>query len=215
MNEGRSRPALRGSALILWSAAPVLLLLGLVRPPAIGDEMAEGLPRALPGFELARDNPLTARQFDLLGTRDVVWRTYLDASREPVYLIAVFHAANWKSVHPPHICLRGSDMELREDRRLRAILGERQVDVGEIVAHSKTNGQGYLSWFVYGAQDFCSPSYAAFVWRHVPRALLRRADSGFLLRVETWIGMGGLAAARERCRALLAEVLPAAEARLP
>lgn len=204
----------RRAGVILWLVAPVLLFLGWARTPAVAGDMAAGLPQAFPGFVLAGDNRLTAREYDLLGTRDVAWRTYFDAGREPIYLIAVFHEANWKSVHPPHICLRGSDMDLREDHQVRAILGDRQVDVGEIVAHSKSNGRDYLSWFVFGAPDFVSPSYSAFVWRHVPRALMRRTDRGFLLRVETWIGAGGLAEARERCRAFLAESLPAAEARL-
>lgn len=209
-----ARPRYRHAALILWTLAPLLLFLSWSRPPAVRGDLAGRLPRALKGFSLARDNPMTVREYDLLGTRDVVWRTYVDSAREPVYLIAVFHEANWKSVHPPHICLRGSDMELREDRRLRAVLGDREVGVGEIVAHSRSNGRGYLSWFVFGAPDFVSPSYGAFVWRHVPRALLRRSDPGFLLRVETWIGDGDLVAARERCRAFLAEILPAAEASL-
>ena len=203
------------SAIVLWIAAPVLLALGLVRPPVGSQSRSLQLPASVAGHELVRENRLTEREYDLLGTRDVVWRTYRGDDGRKVFSIAVFHEANWKSVHPPHICLRGSDMVLRADRRHRTAIDGRDLEVGEIVAFSNSARREYLSWFVYGAPEFSTPSYAGFVWRHLPRAVLRQSDPGFLLRVETWIdGDDGLERARERCRRFLRVVLPAAEAAL-
>jgi EpsI family protein len=192
----------------------LLAWLAVYRPDVGTEDRAAGMPERVGEFTVVRRNALTPREYALLGTRDVVWRTYRANAGPPVFVIAVFHEANWKSVHPPHICLRGSDMVLRTDQRRRVLLGARSVEVGEIQAHSRSARRDYLSWFVYGGPGLATPSYAAFVLHHLPRALFRRNGPGFLLRVETWIDGGDVETARGRCRQLLEGLLPAAEARL-
>ena len=57
--------------------------------------------------------------------------------------------------------------------------------VGRIVARSRADGWRYLTLSVYGTADWTAGSYGEFTRHHLPRALLRRSESGFLLRVET------------------------------
>ena len=198
------------SALVLWIAAPLLCGLSLYRPFHGSAGRAAGLPASLPGFELVADHPLTRRQMELLGTEDATWRTYRDAAGHEVYLVAVFHEENWRSVHPPQICLEGSNMTIVEDSAIELD----GASVGRLRTVSRDDGRGYLGLYVYGAPGLWTGSYAEFAWHHAPRAVLRRSVRGCLLRVETWIGADGVEPAEARCRAFLRALAPAAKARL-
>jgi EpsI family protein len=205
---------LRRSGWVLWLLAPPLLGLSLYRPFTPSNDRAARIPTEIGTWTLQAEHPLGERGYALLGTDDACWRTYVGQDGEPVYLVAVFHDSNWKSVHPPHICLEGSNMEIVRDDYATIEMGERLQEVGELLCLSLDRKRDYLSLYLFGAESFTTPSYGGFLSHHLPRALLRASSSGFLMRVETWVGEGGEDAARQRCAAFLAEFLPAAEALL-
>ncbi len=206
------RPApvrsLRGPAVILWGLALPLLLLSLYRPHGDSQGRAESLPVAAGAFRLGERYELGERYRQLLGTDDAAWRSYLGPDQVPVYVVAVFHDANWKSVHPPAICLEGSNMDLLQHGTAETTIAGGYQEVGRILARERGSGREYLSLYAYAARGLCTGHYAAFVLHHAPRALLRASNAGFLLRVETWIENGDLAAAEARCRGLLGELVP-------
>lgn len=207
---------LRWSLVVLWCASPLLLWLSVYRPFTESAGRAQGLPQRLGGFVLVEDRDVTARHAELLGTDDAVWRVYRELETDAyVFLVAVFHQENWKSVHPPHICLEGTDMAIQRDDTFEVEFasGARQR-VGRIVAHHRPLQTDYLSLYLYGAGDLTTPSYAEFVMHHAPAALLRRPIRGFLLRVETYVDAERPAAAQGVAERFLGALLPAAEAAL-
>ena len=132
-----------------------------------------------------------------------------------MFVVAVFHGSNWKSVHPPHVCLEASDIELLEDSDI-ALGDDDSAHAGRILGRSRADGRPYLTLYVYGARDLCTGSYRDFFLHHAPRALFRASNDGFLLRVDTYAdGDGGVVAAERRCRALLAALLREAKGLLP
>lgn len=215
----RPRASLRGPAIVLWLLAGPMLWLGLHRPFAVGTGRAEGLPHVLAAYaevprgaaEDARFQRNLPRWWELLGTKDFVWRRYRDADNKGVQLVGLFHDTNWKSVHPPRICIEGSAMDIETDEVIAAPwLGE-SGSVGRIVARSRNNGRRFVTLSLFGTATWSSGSYGEFVWYHLPRALLRRNESGFLLRVESLVGGGeDMAAAEARCVECLRELVPAA-----
>lgn len=206
-------PALRRSGWVLWATAPLLALLSFYRPASSGGR-APDLPDELGQWRVEREHLLTDRDHTLLGTDDVAWRTYEGIDGEPVFMVAVFHDSNWKSIHPPHICLEGSNMDVVRDDRQTLDLNGREQEMGRLLCQSRDRGMYYLSYYVFGTGEFTSSSYQGFFLHHLPRAVVRASNSGFLMRVETWVGEGGEEAARRRCEAFLADFLPAAEALL-
>jgi len=197
--------SLRPIGLALWLLAVPLLSLSLYRPVAESSGRAAALPQRLLDFVQQQNYALPDHTFDLLGTRDATWRSYTDGSGASVYVVAVFHASNWKSLHPPHICLEGSDMTITDDVTLRLPDGG---SVGRLLLRSNRDQRPYLSLYAYVAADLCTGSYPQFFWHHLPKALLRVGDAGFLLRVETFAD-DGAAAAEARCARLLMALLPA------
>ena len=68
---------------------------------------------------------------------------------------------------------------------------------------------------VFGTRDWLSGDYWDFTLYHLPRALLRANESGFLLRVESPIYGGEEPAdAEARCAAFLRSLLPSARSLL-
>lgn len=196
----------------LWCLAPLLLALTAWRPEGGDRGRAGRMPNQLAGFEAVHQYPLSASVLDMLGTPDAVWRRY-DRGDEQVFVIGVFHDENWKSVHPPETCLRGSNMEVVEEGALPAVEGGGEY--GLLRMHALDRDQDYVSLYLFLAgADFATPGYWEFFAHHAPRALLRQSVSGCLLRVETWVGSDGVAAATERCREVLGALIRSAREEL-
>lgn len=203
--------ALRRSTWLLWLSAPLLLGLSLYRPFTPSAGRAAKLPVAFGTWERRAEHYLSAVDFAQLGTDDACWRTYVGEDGVEIYVTAVFHDSNWKSVHPPQICLEGSNMEIVRDDRDEIPRAGGTVEVGRLFCSALDQRGDYLSLYVYGSEEFSTYSYWTFFFHHLPRAVLRSSNSGFLLRVETWIGDGTEESARQRCADFLSELLPAAQ----
>lgn len=196
----------------LWCLAPLLLALTTWRPEGGDRGRAARMPSQLAGFEAVHQYPLSASVLDMLGTPDAVWRRY-DRGDEQVFVIGVFHDENWKSVHPPETCLRGSNMEVVEEGAVPGVEGDGEY--GLLRMHALDRDQDYVSLYLFLAgADFATPGYWEFFAHHAPRALLRQSVSGCLLRVETWVGSDGVEAATERCREVLGALIRSAREEL-
>jgi exosortase/archaeosortase family protein len=206
--------------IVLWCAALPLLALCLYRPFVVGHGRAERLPVMLAGYDLVPRTPEQEAEFqrklprwnELLGTADFVWRHYSDSGRSHINLVALFHDANWKSVHPPRICIEGNNMSIEEDGVVPAPWLGADVVAGRIVARSNWDQRRYVSLSVYGTRDWTSGDYSQFMWHHLPRAVLRQSESGFLLRVESQVeARETIADAEARCVRFLGEIVPHAK----
>ncbi|MEQ1631555.1 MAG: exosortase/archaeosortase family protein [Planctomycetota bacterium] len=200
---------------VLWPMALVILSLSLTKPEADRKGRAAAIPTSVAGFVQKEQFAMTPRMFQLLGTDDAMWRRYEDGAAQTVFVVAVFHGSNWKSIHPPHICLLGSDMDIVEEGQVELSSGESDR-AGRILLRTRRGGRPYLSLYAYGSRDLCTAGYFEFFLHHAPRALIRSTNDGFLLRVETYAdGEGGQAAADARCEALLSQLVRQARGLLP
>ncbi|MFN3240191.1 MAG: exosortase/archaeosortase family protein [Planctomycetota bacterium] len=218
-----ARTSLRGPAIALWLCAGPLLWLSVYRPFGDRTDRAERLPAQLAGYTLQPRSADDEQEFqqalprwrELLGTGDFVWRRYRDEQRHLISLVALFHDTNWKSVHPPRICIEGSNMTIVRDDLVDAPWLGDGVAVSRIRANSRTDQWRYVTLSVFGTTDWASGDYWDFTMYHLPRAVLRANESGFLLRVESPIYDGeGPEVAEARCAAFLRQLVPSARSLL-
>lgn len=209
----------RRIASALWIGAPLLLLLSLYRPGGDGKQRAERLPVELAGYALvprtadeeAKFQASLPRWRELLGTGDFVWRSYRSDDEHYLHLVALFHDTNWKSVHPPRICIEGSGMDIEADDLQPVPTLGAGVQASRIVARARADGRRFVTLSVFGTADWLSGDYWDFTWHHLPRAVLRANLSGFLLRVEAPIRDDEpTAAAEARAVRFLAALVPQA-----
>ncbi len=215
---GPRAPSLARAGAVLWLLAVPLLWLSLYRPGGSDAHRAERVPDVVGGYAVVPRTPAEEADFqrhlprwrELLGTADFAWRRYRDEQGARINLVATFHDTNWKSVHAPRICIEGSNMDIELDdlRPLEGVAGGSSVS--RIVARSRDDGWRYLTLSLFGTRSWASGSYSEFALHHMPLALLRNNESGFLLRVETPVARGeDLAAAERRCAEFLRELVPA------
>lgn len=203
-------------ACLLAVLAMPLLVLSLHRPFGEDSMRADRLPDRFGPYVLREQRSIDESFQSLLGTRDAAWRVYGTEDGPPVFVVAVFHEANWKSVHPPHICLEGSDMEIGSDQQVELVVDGQPSRVGVLIAHPRGAAQEYVSVHAFVTKELTTGSYLDFFLHHAPRALLRHSNAGALLRVETYVQPGeDVRAARQRCGELLGRMLPVVKGLLP
>lgn len=202
---------LRKSSAFLWLLAPLLLLLSSVRPTSTRSDRAVRVPKQFGAFTLKDERKITSNIERLLGTRDVVWREYSDSADNSIFLTAVFHDSNWKSLHPPHICIRGSGFNINvdEDHQVDLGSGSGTATIGRLLATLANHpGRDYVSLYAFVGQDFITPSYFWFYAEHAVPALFRQATPGFLVRIEAFVGKDGPVATEARCLDMFRRFIP-------
>ena len=84
--------------------------------------------------------------------------------------------------------------------------------VSRIEARSLASDWRYVTLSVFGTADWASGDYWDFVRYHLPRALVRASESGYLLRVESPVYDGETSAdAQGRSEEFLRRLLPSAQ----
>jgi exosortase len=215
--------SLRGPAIACWLLAGPLLWLSCYRPFSDRSGRAEQIPATIAGYEMQSRSEAQQQAFEkalprwreLLGTGDFVWRRYRDSEQHMINVVALFHDTNWKSVHPPRICIEGSNMMIEQDDLVGASWitedGGSDAVASRIVAKRRSDGWRFVTLSMFGTESWASGDYWDFTMHHLPRALLRQNESGFLLRVESPIYSGeDVAQSQARCREFLEQLMPAA-----
>jgi exosortase len=205
---------------VLWALAGPLLWLSTYRPAGGHSQRAEQLPATIAGYTQLPRSAAEEAEFrsglprwrELLGTGDFVWRRYRDEAGNRINLVALFHDTNWKSVHPPQICIEGSNMDIQYDDLVSAPWAGDDIVLSRILARDRADGHRYMTISTYGTVDWTSGDYWAFTLHHLPRALVRANMSGFLLRVEAPVARNEKPiVAQARAEKFLQALLPAAQ----
>jgi exosortase len=218
-----SSTSLRGPAIACWLLAGPLLWLSCYRPFSDRAGRAEQIPAIIAGYQMQPRSEAQQKSFEkslprwreLLGTGDFVWRRYRDSSKHMINVVALFHDTNWKSVHPPRICIEGSNMIIEQDDFVEASwlneAGDSHAITSRIVAKRRSDGWRFVTLSMFGTESWASGDYWDFTMHHLPLALLRQNESGFLLRVESPIYAGeDVAQSQTRCREFLEQLMPSA-----
>ncbi len=168
------------AALALWlsysdARATVDSNLGARVPMSIGDWEGE-------------TKPLSERVYQLLETRDVVFRRY-SRGKGFVWLCLVQSQDNRRGSHPPEICYQGQGYEV--DRKQVGVLkagtaGAEEVEVNRLEIQKGQSRWAVLYWYQVG--DWQTSSYALQQLRLVGNLLLGRDAPAIVVRFDTPIG---------------------------
>ena len=165
----------------------------------------DALPHELDGWR-GRDQQVSERVRDRLGTSDVLMREYVDASGVPMGLYVSFFARQQKDEvsHSPKNCLPGAGWQpVREDRIPYSLAGRDAPTINEIVFEKAGQRQLILYWLRERivASEYMVKLY--MMWD----ALVRKRSDGALIRISAPI-VGSEAATRQRCVDFMRVVLP-------
>ncbi len=181
----RVSPAAYGAVLLpLAAVAAVSVHLSWPRQTASASQILSVIPEQF-GRWHGRDQELDDRTYDVLGTRDVLSRFYVDDRGRRVQLLIVVAQQIRRRTHPPEQCFSGGGYSIRS-RTLRtvpvALQGQSSIEVRELALDGP--GHNRLAWYFYKTGRRISTSY---FWHQAGVALRKIAApdaADILIRVD-------------------------------
>jgi len=203
-----------------WIALGVVLAAAPL-PGALGRNEAMPLrhPLATLSLELdgwrGRDESISDRVVERLGTRDVLLREYEDAAGNRVWLYVSYFARQQQGEqsHSPKNCLPGAGWQPVQDRRVPYPFGDGATgEINEIVFAKGDQRQLVYYWFRERNRIVASEYLVR--WYLAVDAVTRQRTDGALVRVSTPVGRSE-AEARATIDAFMRVALPALDEILP
>ncbi len=138
----------------------------------------------------ATEMPLTDDVYDILETRNVVARKYINADGRAVYLLLVYSQYNRKVSHPPEICYTGSGISIVESGSVTIPLKDDRnpLAVNRLLLELRGSQQYAYYWFKVG--DSYTPNYWEQQFLIATHMLKGRSHSSALIRVSADIVSG-------------------------
>jgi EpsI family protein len=162
--------------------AALSIYVGWQRHVTPASDILNGIPRSV-GDWTGSDQPLDKRSYEILGTRNVLARSYVNSKGDQVSFLIVLAQQTPSRTHPPEQCLSGEGYTIVGATDRDVNVGLRPVSVRELQL-SRSQGQR-LSWHFYKSGDHLSTSY----WGHQIGVALRRVKDPWaadvLIRAET------------------------------
>ncbi len=163
-------------------AAALSIYVGWQRHMTPATAILNGIPKSV-GDWTGADQQMDKRAYEILGTQDVLSRSYVNSKGDRVSFLIVLAQQSPSRTHPPEQCLSGEGYTIvgASDRDL--VLGSLSLPIRELEL-SRSQGQR-LSWHFYKSGEHLSTSY----WGHQIGIVLRRLKdplaADVLVRAET------------------------------
>ena len=214
-----ARPAGRLAALTLGAlalAAAASIYVSWPRGVAPATDVWAAIPSRIGAWQ-GTDHPLSEREYEILGTRDVLSRSYLNPGADRVLLVVVVAQQMRKRSHPPEQCLTGEGYLLRavNERTLSLPdgMGRDSLRVRELVL--ERGQESRITWYFFKSGPHLNSSY----WRHQARVALRKVTdpdaADVLVRLETSVAQGELDSGRAVLRGFFSDAGEPLLTRLP
>jgi len=214
-----ARPAGRLAAVtlgVLALAAAASIYVSWPRGVSPATDVWAAIPTRIGSWQ-GTDHPLSEREYEILGTRDVLSRSYVNPGADRVLLVVVVAQQMRKRSHPPEQCLTGEGYLLRavNERTLSLPAGTAgdSLRVRELVLDRGQESR--ITWYFFKSGPHLNSSY----WRHQARVALRKVTdpdaADVLVRIETSVAQGKLEGGRAVLRGFFADAGEALLTRLP
>ena len=161
------------------------------------------------------DQPVSDRVLALLGTKDVLLRTYADHDGPPVGLYVSFFARQGQGEvsHSPRNCLPGAGWQPVSAQRIPYPFGSGAPGTVNEIVFAK-DGQRLLVYYWFRERERILASEYRVKWYMMWDAMTRGRSDGALIRVSTLID-GSEDEARRRCLEFMRDFLPRLDSILP
>ena len=213
---GMTRYRMRAMAMLAVAAALSLYLSWPRRAPS-QLHLARDIPLQL-GEWRGIEHELDQRTLEILGTDDVLSRTYVtDREGEiPVTFLVIFARHTRRATHPPEICLHGEGYSVDNMRTVDIDLGpgRERFPVRELII--SRSGQRRLVYYFFKHAERYSANYWGHQMRVAMAKLINPGSSDTIIRADSVISPPrDVEGARRRAETFLRAVIGHVDACLP
>ena len=169
-------------ALILTVVAVFSLISSMpIKPNAATKISVTDFPKTI-GEWVAQDIPLTERVYELLETKNLIMRNYINKQGEAVNCYIIYSQDNRKVAHPPEICLQGEGATVVEKT---AIQITDSIKATKLILEKSLSRELVIYW--YKAGNLNTNDYLKQQLKIVIDRMSRKSSSGALIRLATEI----------------------------
>lgn len=169
-----------------------------------GEEVkVSDFPKTIGGWQ-GRDIPLTENEYQILETRNLIMRQYINSLGDSVYLYIVYSQDNRKVSHPPEICYMGSGSSIVEKKQIKL---SDSIYANKMLIESK-NKSSQLVVYWYKAANSNTDKYLKQQLKVALAHTLGKKISGALIRISTEMANNGEEQALNRLKSFCQEIEP-------
>jgi len=169
-------------ALILTVVAVFSLISYMpIKPNAATKISVTDFPKTI-GEWVSQDIPLDKRVYELLETKNLIMRNYINKQGEAVNCYIIYSQDNRKVAHPPEICLQGEGATVVEKT---AIQITDSIKATKLILEKSLSRELVIYW--YKAGNLNTNDYLKQQLKIVIDRMSRKSSSGALIRLATEI----------------------------
>jgi len=136
-------------------------------------------PKVIDGW-VGTDLPITEKEYDILETRNLISREYINSSGEKLYLFVIYSETNRSVFHPPEVCLMGSgvtmvDKKIEIEKADKCSFSTNKLSI-EKNGHKEIMFYSYKAGNIYTSNFYLQQAYLALqqiFGKQIPGATIR------------------------------------------
>ena len=104
-----------------------------------------------------KDLKITEQEYDILETRNLVLREYVNPLGKKLFLFIIYSETNRSVFHPPEVCLMGSGIQIYDKKSEKLNFGKYKFSVNKLYAGK--NGNNEIILYFYKAGNLYTDNY--------------------------------------------------------
>ncbi len=127
-----------------------------------------------------RDLPITEKEYDILETRNLISREYVNPSGDKLYLFIIYSETNRSVFHPPEVCMMGGGLAITDKQIENFDVGNKVFTTNKLFVEKGEFKEIILNCYkagnIYTSDFYLQQTRLAFhqiFGRNVPGATLR------------------------------------------
>ncbi|MFH1593581.1 MAG: exosortase C-terminal domain/associated protein EpsI [Candidatus Omnitrophota bacterium] len=128
-----------------------------------------------------RDLEITEREYEVLETRNIVYREYVNPSGAKVFLFIIYSETNRLAFHPPEVCLIGGGITIADKRREPVVMDKREFMANKL--YLEKGDYRDIALYAYKTGDLYTDNYLLQQVHFVLNQILGKDRGGATIRV--------------------------------
>jgi len=104
-----------------------------------------------------QDLAITEKEYDILETRNLISRKYVNSAQQKIYLFIIYSETNRAVFHPPEVCIVGDGITINDKKTEKINTGKSTFLANKL--YLEKNNYNSLALYCYKAGDFYTDNF--------------------------------------------------------